>query len=88
MSQAMLPAEVVALGDDAAVLRSFGLLAEYSVGKTEAGGWFAIGSVRSVSASLYHPAWVIVGTGTTSTDAVAALRLQLELEARHLVVTT
>jgi hypothetical protein len=88
MSQSMLPAEVVALGDDAAVLRSLGLLAEYSVGQTEAGGWFAIGSVRCASASLYHPAWVIVGTGTTSDDAVAELRLQLDLEARHLLVTT
>ena len=87
MSQAMLPTEFVALGDDAAVLCSLGLLAEYSIGQTEAGGWFAIGSVRCDSPSLYHPAWVIVGTGSTSDDAVAALRSQLELEARHLLVT-
>ncbi len=86
MSQAMLPADVVALGDDAPVLRSLGLLAEYSVGQTEAGAWFAIGSVRCASDSLYHPAWVIVGTGATSADAVAALRLELESEARHLHV--
>ena len=88
MSQTMLPADVVALGDDAAILRSLGLMAEYSVGQTDAGGWFAIGSVRCASASLYHPAWVIVGTGITSADAVAALRLELESEARHLMVTT
>jgi hypothetical protein len=88
MSQAMLPADVVAVGDDAAVLRSLGLQAEYSVGQTEAGEWFAIGSVRCASASHYHPAWVIVGTGVTSSDAVAALRLELESEARHVLVTT
>lgn len=88
MSQAMLPADVVAVGDDAAVLCSLGLQAEYSVGQAEAGGWFAIGSVRCALASHYHPAWVIVGTGISSADAVAALRLELESEARHLLVTT
>jgi hypothetical protein len=87
MGQVMLPAEVVAGREDATVLRSLGLMADYSVGQTEAGMWFAIGSVRDASAALYHPAWVIVGTGFTADDAVAALQVQLEDEARHLIAS-
>jgi hypothetical protein len=63
-------------------------MAEYSLGQTEAGGWFAIGSVRCAATPGYHPAWVIVGTGTTAAGAVVDLRAQLEVEARHVVAMT
>jgi hypothetical protein len=88
MGTVMLAAEAVADGAGAAQIRSHGLTAEYSVGQTVAGRWFAIGSVRCLSTSLNHPAWVIVGTGTTADDAIAALQVQLDGEARHLVANS
>ncbi len=83
MGQLLQPTEVAHETADAPVVRSLGLMAEYSIGQAETGEWFAIGSVRSISAARYHPAWVIVGTGSSANDAVAALQLQLDGEARH-----
>jgi hypothetical protein len=78
----MVHAEAPTQRGGARVLRCSGLLAEYSVGQTPAGVWFALGSVRSATNGLHHPAWVIVGTGDSAEEAVAGLQLQLEREAR------
>jgi hypothetical protein len=68
----------------ARVIRTSGLFAEYSVGKTVAGEWFALGSVRpELPLENRQPAWMIVGTGQTAEDAVSRLLTELEREAHR-----
>jgi hypothetical protein len=69
---------------EAPVIRTSGLLAEYSLGQTPTGEWFALGSVRSETAALSQPAWMLVGTGASAEDAIAGLHGQLVSEARRL----
>ncbi|HEX5165893.1 MAG TPA: hypothetical protein VFV93_10900, partial [Thermomicrobiales bacterium] len=45
------------------ILRSKGLLAEYTTGQAPSGEWFALGSVRSELPLTSPPAWILVGTG-------------------------
>lgn len=66
------------------VIRTSGLLAEYTTGQAPSGEWFALGSVRVEIETRRHPAWMIVGTGETVEDAVSGLLTQLEREARKI----
>lgn len=70
----------------ARVLRTKGLLAEYSTGRSPSGEWFALGTVRSELPGRDQPAWMLVGTGETADDAVSTLQRQMESEARRLGV--
>lgn len=63
------------------VIRTSGLLAEYTTGQAPSGEWFALGSVRAEIDTERQPAWMIVGTGETVEDAVSGLLSQLEREA-------
>jgi hypothetical protein len=66
------------------IIKTSGLLAEYTTGKTVAGEWFALGSVRAETPlDARQPAWLIVGTGESAEDAVSRLLTELELEARR-----
>lgn len=68
----------------ARVIKTSGLLAEYTTGKTVAGEWFALGSVRTELPRVDHqPAWLIVGTGESAEDAVSGLLTELEHEAQR-----
>lgn len=71
----------------ARILRTRGLLAEYSVAQRPSGEWFALGSVRSDLGLVLRPAWVLVGTGTTAEAAVKRLQAELETEAARLHVS-
>ena len=63
----------------APVLQAGSLLAEYSLTRAHATGrWVAIGTVRSVQLPARTPAWVLVGTGDSRSEAIADLRRQLE----------
>lgn len=68
------------------VLRTHGLLAEYTLGQSVVTGeWFALGTVRSEERpELRHPAWVLVGTGESREDAVSHLLTAMEREALRL----
>jgi hypothetical protein len=66
------------------VLRTAGLLAEYTTGQAPSGEWFALGSVRREQTLPGQPAWILVGTGSSSDDAVGGLLLELETEARRI----
>ncbi len=44
-----------------------GITAEYSVGQTPTGEWFALGTLRAQTSQL------IIGTGPTETDAIEQL---------------
>jgi hypothetical protein len=65
------------------VLRTHGLLAEYSTGQAPSGEWFALGSVRVEDESRRQPAWMLVGTGNTVEDAVSRLLTEMEDAARR-----
>jgi hypothetical protein len=65
----------------AQILRTRGLLAEYTTGQAPSGEWFALGSVRSELPLTSPPAWILVGTGRSVEDAVSGLLTQLETEA-------
>lgn len=67
------------------VLRTQGLLAEYTTGQAPSGEWFALGSVRSEIPLSSPPAWILVGTGRSAADAVDGLRIELETEARRII---
>lgn len=69
---------------NARILRTRDLLAEYSLGQTPSGEWFALGSVRSEQALQQMPAWILVGTGRSAEDAVGGLMVELESEARRI----
>ena len=66
---------------DAPILRTKGLLAEYTTGQAPSGEWFALGTVRGETFRLKEPAWLLVGMGPSREDAVANLADRLELEA-------
>jgi hypothetical protein len=66
------------------VLRTQGLLAEYTTGQAPSGEWFALGTVRSEIPLPSPPAWILVGTGRSAEDAVGGLLLELESEARRI----
>ncbi len=66
------------------VVRTCGLLAEYTIGKAPSGEWFALGSIRSEQDGVQYPAWTIVGTGLTPEAAEDVLRAELEIEARRI----
>lgn len=66
------------------VVRTCGLLAEYTIGKAPSGEWFAYGSVRSEHDGVQYPAWTVVGTGLTPEAAVIVLQTELEAEARRI----
>jgi len=69
---------------EARVIKTSGLLAEYTTGKTVAGEWFALGSVSTEMPLVdRQPAWLIVGTGQSAEDAISRLLTQLELEAQR-----
>ena len=68
------------------MVRTSGLLAEYTVGKAPSGEWFAYGSVRSEHDDVQYPAWTVVGTGLTPEAAEDGLRDRLEFEARRVGV--
>lgn len=68
------------------IVRTSGLLAEYTIGKAPSGEWFAFGSVRSEHDGVQYPAWTVVGTGMTPEAAVAVLQAELEVEARRIGV--
>ena len=70
---------------NARILRTHGLLAEYTTGQAPSGEWFALGSVRSEIALTSPPAWILVGTGRSVDDAVGGLMIELETEARRIV---
>jgi hypothetical protein len=65
------------------VLRTNGLLAEYSTAQAPSGEWFALGSVRPEDGSRRQPAWMLVGTGNTVEDAVSRLLTEMERAARR-----
>jgi hypothetical protein len=66
------------------IIKTSGLLAEYTTGKTVAGEWFALGSVRTeIPLESRQPAWLIVGTGESVEDAVSTLLTELEREAQR-----
>jgi hypothetical protein len=65
------------------VLRTQGLLAEYTTGRAPSGEWFALGTVRSEIPLPSPPAWILVGTGRSAEDAVGGLLIELETEARR-----
>jgi hypothetical protein len=68
----------------ARIIKTSGLLAEYTTGKTVAGEWFALGSVRTDGPHVdRQPAWLIVGTGKSADDAVSRLLTELEHEAQR-----
>jgi hypothetical protein len=66
------------------MLRTQGLLAEYTTGQAPSGEWSALGSVRSEIPLSSPPAWILVGTGGSAEDAVGGLLIQLESEARRI----
>ncbi len=66
---------------NARILRTRGLLAEYTTGQAPSGEWFALGSVRSELPLQQPPAWILVGTGLSAEDAVGGLLIELETEA-------
>ena len=70
---------------NARILRTRGLLAEYTTGQAPSGEWFALGSVRSEVPLLGPPAWILVGTGSSAADAVGGLMIELESEARRVI---
>lgn len=70
---------------NARILRTRGLLAEYTTGQAPSGEWFALGSVRSEVPLITPPAWILVGTGPSAEDAVGGLMIELESEARRIV---
>lgn len=70
---------------NARILRTRGLLAEYSTGQAPSGEWFALGSVRSEVPLMGPPAWILVGTGPSAEDAVGGLMRELETEAGRIV---
>ena len=70
---------------NARILRTRGLLAEYTTGQAPSGEWFALGSVRSETPLITPPAWILVGTGRSAEDAVGGLMLELESEARRII---
>ena len=69
----------------ARILRTRGLLAEYTTGQAPSGEWFALGSVRSEMSLAGSPAWILVGTGPSAEDAVGGLMIELESEARRVI---
>lgn len=77
---------VSGMPDGVNVIRTHGLLAEYTVGKAPSGEWFAYGSIRSEHDGVQYPAWTIIGTGLTPEAAVAVLRDELDGEARRVGV--
>lgn len=66
---------------NARIIRTRGLLAEYTTGQAPSGEWFALGSVRSEMTLPSPPAWILVGTGRSAEDAVGGLLMELETEA-------
>ena len=68
----------------ARILRTRGLLAEYTTGQAPSGEWFALGTVRSEIAIPSPPAWILVGTGPSAEDAVGGLMAELETEASRI----
>ncbi len=66
---------------NARILRTRGLLAEYTTGQAPSGEWFALGSVRSELTLPSPPALILVGTGRSAEDAVGGLMIELETEA-------
>lgn len=68
----------------ARILRTKGLLAEYTTGQAPSGEWFALGTVRSEVKLAFPPAMILVGTGSSADDAVGGLLLELESEARRI----
>lgn len=66
---------------NARILRTQGLLAEYTTGQAPSGEWFALGSVRSELPLTSPPAWILVGTGRSAEDAIGGLMIELETEA-------
>lgn len=69
---------------NAQILRTKGLLAEYTTGRSPSGEWFALGTVRSELPLSSPPAWILVGTGNSVEDAVGGLKIELETEARRI----
>ncbi len=69
----------------ARILRTRGLLAEYTTGRAPSGEWFALGSVRGEPPVSAPPAWILVGTGPSAEDAVGGLLIELETKARRIV---
>ena len=67
------------------ILRTRGLLAEYTTGQAPSGEWFALGSVRSEIPLPGPPAWILVGTGQSPEDAIGGLLLELESEAARVI---
>lgn len=82
--QAVKPAMEPVMRRAAPIVRTNGLLAEYSVGMRPSGEWFALGTVRGEDMGFQHPAWVLVGMGTSQEDAVASLTARLKFEADRL----
>ena len=70
----------------APVVRTKGLLAEYTTGMRPSGEWFALGTIHSEHVTIKHPAWVIVGMGQSRDDAIASLTDRLEQEAMRFSV--
>jgi hypothetical protein len=66
------------------ILRTKGLLAEYTTGQAPSGEWFALGTVRSELPLVSPPAWVLVGTGSSAEDAIGGLMIKLESEAQRI----
>jgi len=66
------------------VLRTRGLLAEYTTGQAPSGEWFALGTVRSEIPLNSPPAWILVGTGQSVEDAIGGLLMELESEAQRI----
>ena len=70
--------------ENAKVIKTSGLLAEYTTGRSISGEWFALGSVREeIALDGRQPAWLIVGTGRSPEDAVSRLLTELEHEAQR-----
>ena len=57
-----------------------GIRAEVSTARIPSGEWVALGSVvdASLASPLLHPAWMIVGTGTSRESAVDDLRDEMQ----------
>lgn len=65
------------------VLRTQGLLAEYTTGQAPSGEWFALGTVRHEVSDRRQPAWMLVGTGRTVEDAISRLLSEMEIAAQR-----
>jgi hypothetical protein len=64
------------------VIEADGLTATYSTGCTPSGEWFALGTIARDAGVRTTPAWVVVGTGASSDEAVRSLTAEIRAQAR------